>query len=216
MEYGIQRRSVYLTPPQEPDDLDYLLDAFDDEEVWSMFGHSTPARAHMARLDAEQRVIRGIIRRVEDDRRIGFALLFSPPDWLGLEHRFGSWEYGIVIRERRDRDGFRAIQASDAMTHYVVDHLGLVDWWWRIRDDNHPSRAIARRMGYRSVGVWSTGQNRYAFYRMTRDAWERRRARLERGEAQHPSPEGACFLTLEGPPYMPIRAGAPPPDMGDR
>jgi RimJ/RimL family protein N-acetyltransferase len=153
-------------------------------------------------------MVRGIIRRVEDDRRIGFSLLFAPPDWLGLEARFGTWEYGIVIPDRRDRDGFRAIQASDAMTHYLVDHLGLEDWWWRIRADNRPSRAIARRMGYRSLGVWTTGRHAFAFHRMPRAAWERRRARLERAEAENPSPGGAAFVTLEGPPYIPVRGGS--------
>ncbi len=204
MEYGIQRRTVYLTPPLDDDDRTYILQAFDQEEVWSMFGHSGPARAHMERIEAEGRWVRGVIRRVADDRRIGFSLLFHPPDWLGLEQRFGAWEYGIVVPERADRDGFQAICASDAMTHYVVDHLGLWDWWWRIKEDNRPSRAIARRMGYRSLGAWSTGANRYVWYRMPKAAWLERRARLDRAERTHPSPGGASFLTLEGPPYRPI------------
>lgn len=202
MEYGIQRRNIYLTPPRD-DDEDYLLDAFDEEEVWSMFGHEGPARGHMQSVLAQERVVRGIIRQVGDQRRIGFSLLFAPPDMLGLEQRFGSWEYGVVIRDPKDRDGFRAIAASDAMTHYCVDHLGLVDWWWRIREDNRPSRAIARRMGYRSMGIWPAGPYTFAFYRMTQAIWERRRARLDRAEAKNPSPGGASFLTLTEPPFDP-------------
>lgn len=207
VEYGIQRRSIYLTPPTE-DDQAYLLDAFEDEEVWSMFGYAEPAKEMMTRRVAEGRVVQGIVRRVEDDRRIGFSLLFAPPDWMGLEKKLGHWEYGVVIPDKKDRNGFQAIQASDAMTHYCVDHLGLIDWWWRIREDNGPSRAIARRMGYRSFGIWEAGSNRFAFYRMTRAVWDRRMAKLERAEKASPSPGGAVFLTLPEAPYEPVREEA--------
>lgn len=205
MEYGIQRRSIYLTPPMG-DDLDYLVDAFEEEDVWSMFGYDGPARERILSLERERTIVRGIIRRVEDDARIGFSALFPPPEMFGLEARLGKWEYGVAILDPRDRNGWAAIQASDAMTHYCVDHLGLVDWWWRIRADNRPSKAIARRMGYRSLGAWSTGRHTFSFYRMTQAVWDRRLGRIRRAEVTHPSPGGCPFLVLPGPDYRPERA----------
>ena len=39
--------------------------------------------------------------------------------------------------------------------------------------------------------------------RLDRPGWERRKAKLDRGEETHPSGLGSTFLTLEGPPWVP-------------
>lgn len=196
MEYGIQRRHIYLVPA-EPEDLDYLFDAFLSREVWEMFGFEGPAKALMKERHAEGNLIVAIIKLVEGRRRIGFGVCYPPPLFMR------QWEYGLVIPEPKDRDGFSAIAASDAMTHYLFDHLQLEVAFWRIRADNGPSNAIARRMGYRPFGVWRVGDHRFKFYRMTPDLWAARRERLFRGEERHPCGLGAPFLTLTERPYAP-------------
>jgi RimJ/RimL family protein N-acetyltransferase len=196
VEYGIQRRTIYLIPPSE-EDLAWMFDHFDAEDVWQMFGFLEPAKAEMIARYEKGNVVVGIIRRVDTKKRIGFSICFPPIAFLS------QWEFGIVIPDPLERDAFSAIYASDAMTHYMFDHLRITDGMWRIRADNAQSNALARRMGYKPFGVWKVGEHRFNFFRMTTDIWTARREKLERGEEKSPSGLGAAFLTLCDPPFDP-------------
>jgi RimJ/RimL family protein N-acetyltransferase len=187
MQYGIQRRNVYLVPA-EPADLAYVFDAFDDREVWEMYGFEAPSRKHIEEKHREGNLVVGVIRRVADRSRIGFAVVFPPPLFL---HQ---WEYSIVIRDPKDRDAFSAINASDVIAHYIFDHLRIPDGMWRIRADNRPSNAIAKRMGYKPCAVIKVGENRFNFYRIDQQIWGKRRDRIGTDD----------FLTLTAPPFEPV------------
>lgn len=198
MQYGIQRRNIYLVPPNAKD-LAYMLDSFDQTEVWEMFGFEGPSKKMMKMRHKKGNLLIGIIYRVDDRKRLGFAICYPPPVSL-----FDSgWEFGVVILDPKDRDAWCAIAAGDAMAHYLLDHLRVEHAMWRIRTDNRASNAIARRMGYRPAGRWSVGDHKFDFYRMNQDIWRKRRERLDRQEEKHPSGIGATFLTLMDAPYEP-------------
>src|SRR4051812_48889803 len=79
VQYGIQRRSIYLIPPSG-DDAAWLFEQFDDKEVWQMFGFQGPSRARMIAKHAEGNLVVGVVRRVETKRRIGFVIIFPPTE----------------------------------------------------------------------------------------------------------------------------------------
>src|SRR5687768_15715049 len=70
VEYAIQRRRVYLTPA-DPDDFEYVLDAFQKKELWQMFGFTGPGRLRIIELREGGNLVLGILRRVDDRKRIG-------------------------------------------------------------------------------------------------------------------------------------------------
>jgi RimJ/RimL family protein N-acetyltransferase len=199
VEYGIQRRSIYLVPPT-PEDLEWMFERFDDEEVWTTFGFKEPGRAYMRAKHAEGGLVVGIIRRSMDEARIGFVVVFppSPP--------FFTWELGFAIPDRRHRDAYGAIHAADAMTHYMFDHLRIESGMWRIRDDNRASHALMQRLGYRPYGLWDVNGAFFSFFKIDRELWAKRLEQLDRGEDAHPSGLGDTFITLAGPPpFKPTR-----------
>lgn len=203
MEYGIQRRSIYLIPPGA-NDLEWMLDQFEKEEIWKMFGFAGPSRALIKERRDKGTLVIGIIHRVTGAKRIGFIVCFPPTA------PFDAWEFGAAIPDQKERDAFSAIHAADAMTHYMFDHLRIERGMWRTRDDNHASNALARRIGYRPYAAWEVEGVRYQFFRMDRPRWEQRLDRLDRGEERSPSGLGDLFVTLPGPPYAPkpLRSGA--------
>ncbi len=208
MEYGIQRRGIYLVPPDD-DDLGWMLAQFEDEEVWRNFGFEGSGRLAMLRAFRRGETVTGILRRTHDRARIGFVVMF-PPD----EHR-DYWEFSYAIPEVADRDAFSALSSTDAMAHYMFEHLGVEAMGWRVRADNRAAHAVVRRLGYQPFEDRVLGGHAYTFYRLSRAGWAKRRAKLDAGEAQHPSGLGATFLTLAEPPFeptpLPERAPEPAP-----
>ncbi len=200
MEYGIQRRRIYLVPADE-DDLACVLEAFDLEEVWDMFGFPGPSRFKIMRAHRAGQMVLGIMKRVEDRRRVGFVVMFPPTK------DFDFWEFGYVILDPADRDAFSALCATDAMAHYMFDHLRVDAMGWRTRADNRAADAVVRRLGYQPFGAWEVDGHHYTFYRLDLEGWKKRVAKLEAGERTHPSGIGDVFVTLADPPYEPIDPG---------
>ncbi len=196
MEYGIQRRNIYLTPPQD-DELDWFYCCFDVPEVFEMFGFDGPGRMRMMRAHRMEQLVVSILRRAEDQKRIGFVVMFAPTE------RFDHWEFGYAIPEVSDRDAFSALNATDAMAHYMFEHLRVHAMGWRTRKDNRAADAVVRRLGYKSHGKYEENGHSYVLYRLDPEGWAKRRARLDRGEAKHPYGLGDTFLTLPEPPYTP-------------
>lgn len=198
MEYGIQRRSIYLVPAS-PEELEWMFELFDSHrQVWEMFGFDGPGRKVIEERHREGNTTIGIVKRVETGARIGFAIVFPPTALMD------AWEFGFYITEG-ERDAFSAIHTADAMSHYMFDHLGCEPGGFRVRADNAASTAVIRRLGYRKYGTWDVGEHDYDFYRLTRARWEARRAKLVAGEETHPSPAGVAFLPLDGPPFQPVK-----------
>jgi hypothetical protein len=200
LEYGIQRRTVYLTPPID-DDLEWFFRQFDNEEIWSMYGYTEPSRDRIRTRYEEGNVVLGIARRVRDKKRIGFGLLFPPtPEYDG-------WEFGNAIPDHNDRDAFSAMAINDVIAHYAFEHLHISHGRYRIRADNRNAEVIVRRMGYRPNMLMDINGHRYKFFRATPEIWQKRRDRIDRGEAAHPSGHGGPFLLLPEPPYEPAPMG---------
>ena len=197
MEYGIQRRSIYLIPPSKTD-WSWFYEQMDREENWSVFGWPGPARVPMMRAVRLERVVVGMLYRVIDRTRIGFVVMFPPTG------EFDFWEFAYAIPCPDDRDAFSALSATDAMAHYMFDHLRVEAMGWRTREDNRAADAVIRRLGYRSFGAWAIGGHQYTFYRLDQEGWARRKRTLEAGEARRPSGLGAVFKTLPEPPFDPL------------
>ena len=194
MEYGIQRRSIVLIPPDD-DGLAWIFSEFDREEIWQMFGLTGPARMRILRAHRSGDLVVGEIRHAKDHRRIGFVVVFPPTA------DFDFWEFSYAIPDPKDRDAYSAMSASDAMAHYMFEHLRIEPLCWRTRADNRASDAVIRRIGYESFGAWEVDGHPYTFYRLDRDGWAKRRRKLDLGEARHPSGIGGTFATLDAPPY---------------
>lgn len=200
MEYGIQRRKTYLVPPTD-DDLIYLFNAFNLDFVWQMFGLPGPGKMRIMRGYRSGNLVVGIMKRIEDKKRIGFVVMFPPTE------DFDFWEFGYAIPEPADRDAFSALNATDAMAHYMFEHLRVEAMGWRTRADNRAADAVVRRLGYKPFGSWKVDDHDYTFYRLDQAGWEARAARLKRGEEKHPSGIGDVFVTLPEPPYEPVIPG---------
>ncbi|MBI4821891.1 MAG: GNAT family N-acetyltransferase [Deltaproteobacteria bacterium] len=194
MEYGIQHRSIYVVPPS-PEALEWILDSFEQREIWSMFGFEGPSRALMAERRAAGNLILGVIHKVETEERIGFAVEFPPVPPLNM------WEFGIAVPDPKHRDLKSAIEAGDAWAHYFFDHLRMEEGAWRIRADNASSMALATRMGYRPYLIWDMGGVKQQFFRMDQARWAERLAQIQQEEDLLATGED-LFVTLE-PPFRP-------------
>lgn len=198
VEYGIQRNSIYLTPPTK-DDLKYMFKSFNAEEVWGMFGWDGPSEKEIKKRHKKNNLIVGMIRRVSSGARIGFTIGFPPPRMLD-----NYYEFAAVIVERSDRDAFSMISSADAFAHYVFDHLQQPAIVWRVRADNRAANAIARRMRYPASARIVSGNHRFIIYRVTTAIWEKRRASLDAAVSKAKVSAGSTFVTLLDPPYEPV------------
>jgi len=191
VRFGIQRRKIYLTPPADSE-LEWLREALNREEIWSMFGFSEEAGSDIVARYRSGAVTLGFIRRLECFDPIGFLLVFPPTDELPM------WEFSFAIVEASDRDAFSAISATDAMFYYLFEHQRLAALAWRVRTDNRASDAIVRRIGYTPLETRRIGEFDYTFYNLYPEDWEKRKAHLERNAKQQ-----AIFIVLPAPPYTP-------------
>lgn len=197
MEYGIQRRNIYLAPASDEEVL-WFCEQFQRPEVWEMFGMDGPSQMVLLRFVRAGDTVVGILWRAYPQKRIGFVVMF-PPD-TGRDY----WEFGYAIPDPNDRDAFSAMYSTDAMAHYMFEHLNVEAMGWRTRDDNRAADAVIRRLGYVVDKELESQGHMYRFYRLDRDGWQKRRAKLDRGEESHPSGLGSTFLTLPGPPFVPV------------
>jgi RimJ/RimL family protein N-acetyltransferase len=195
MRYGIQRRTIYLEPAIG-DDQTWMYRQFDRDEIWQMFGLPGPARLRVMRAHRTEQIVAGIIRRTSDRQRLGFVTMFAPTA------DFDFWELGYAITEPEHRDAFSALSATDAMAHYMFEHLGVEAMGWRTRADNRAADAVIRRLGYKAFGAWALDGHDYTFYRLDRPGWAARRAKLDKGELA--APGIGVFRKLDGPPFVPI------------
>jgi RimJ/RimL family protein N-acetyltransferase len=194
MEYGIQHRSIYLTPLGS--EIDWLADQLDREDIWRMFGYEGPSGAVIRAGHASGEIVLGVIRRVRDRKRIGFVMCAPLP-------LFGTWELMIGIPDPADRDFFSAIHSMDALGHYIVEHLGITSAMARIKENNRASLAVAQRLGYDRFFRNEIRGETYRFYTLSAAAWFERRKKLDQAEAASPSGLGATFAMLDGPAFEP-------------
>lgn len=198
MEYGIQRRSIYLVPP-DAESLEWIFRCFDDPIIYTELGLSSASGAELRRRHAEGDHVFGSIMSAPSRARIGFAVVFPPSP------AFDAWSFSYAIPEARHRNGFNALHATDAMSHYMFEHLRVDAVGFETREDNAAAGAIVRRLGY-PPGETSRIEGRtFRFYRVTRAAWAARRAKLDANELKYPSGIGGTFVKLNAP-FLPVIA----------
>jgi RimJ/RimL family protein N-acetyltransferase len=206
VKLAIQRRGILLAPPDERLDLPWLFSQFEDPAIWEMFGFNRSGRARIMRGLRRGELVVGILHRIAPRKRIGFVVMFPPPPPPG---RIDYWELGYAIPDPADRDAFSALSATDAMAHYMFEHLRVSAMGWRTRADNRAADAVIRRLGYQPYETIQVDGHPYTFYRLSQEGWAARRAKLDRGEAEHPSGTGATFVVLKEPPWTPVERTQP-------
>ena len=186
MKFGVQRRSLCLTPIAW-DEREWLYAHLDDPNVFGWFGFSSPAGASIRRRHDAGNLVVGIMRRAGHFPPIGFVILFPPTD--ELPH----WELSYAVTDRTRRNAFFAIHASDAIFHYMFDHLKVEAVGWRTRADNRPALAILRRLGYPTTETRRGERHTYLFSRLGRSDWADRQRKL----GDEP------FVLFPEPPFQP-------------
>lgn len=197
MAYGIQRRTIYIVPPNR-DDLRWIFEQFHRQEILEMFGYAEMGPHRMPEVYESGCLVMAIIRRVVSRKRIGFVVMYPPAG-------FNFWEFGYAIPDAAERNAFDALNATDAMAHYMFEHLRVPKLGWRTREDNVAADAVVRRLGYKMAHNFEELGHHYRIYELDQEGWARRRARLDRGEKAHPAGIGGTFAVLRAP-YEPILA----------
>lgn len=195
MAYGIQRRTIYIVPPDR-DDLRWIFEQFRRSEISDMFGYGEHGPMRMPELYEQGCLVVSVVRRVQSRRRIGFVIMYPPAG-------FNFWEFGYAIPDESERNAFDALNTTDAMAHYMFEHIQVPKLGWRTREDNAAADAVVRRLGYRMSHIYEEAGHKYRIYELDQQGWARRRARLDRGEQRHPSGLGGTFVVLRAP-YEPI------------
>lgn len=202
MRFGVQRRHIYLAPPTGLDRF-WFTQQFDRPDIYPMFGFPQPSAKIMGLRLSEGELIVGIIRLVRNEARIGFVLMYPPSEHVEF------WEFGYAITSPKHRDAYAAMNAMDAMAHYMLDHLQVPLVGGRTREDNAAADAIVRRLGYKHIRTQPHADKNYFIYTLDPHGWVRRKAKLVLGEGLKPSEGGAAFVTLPEAPYHPVRKNPP-------
>lgn len=172
--YAIRRRTIYIAPPTYHDLL-WIFDQFHHREISEMFGYQALGPIVMPRMFRSGSLVISVVHRSEDGKRIGFVIMYPPAG-------FSFWEFGYAIPDPADRNAFDALNATDAMAHYMFEHLQVPELGWRTREDNQNADAVVRRLGYEQKGEFEQGGHRYRLYRLDQAGWARRKAKIARGE----------------------------------
>jgi RimJ/RimL family protein N-acetyltransferase len=167
MKFGIRRRTIDLVPPSD-DDVEWVFASGGSE--------SEKTRAAAKSAYRAGKFVIGVIRRNNDDKRVGYVLLI--PSSL-IATAGGNWDFTIMIPDPADRDLFSAVHACDAISHYMFDFGKIKAAIWRIREDNVRAQLLGKRFGYPSQGMVEEGGHRYHLFLLDRDMWRERKAKLE-------------------------------------
>ena len=197
MDYGIQRRGIYIVPPAK-EDLQWVARSFENKSIADSFGfYKENAQEVFLNRYNNRDLIVAIIRRVADRQRTGFVIMYPPvmEEW---------WEFGYVIPDPKHRNAFDALNTTDAMAHYLFDHLNVVGIGWRQEAINTSAISIVKRIGYEVKEQRLIDDRPYNFYAYRRDRWEQRVQKLKRAEEKNPSGLPGLFVTLF-PPYEPLQ-----------
>jgi RimJ/RimL family protein N-acetyltransferase len=191
---GIQRRTVYLVPPSAAD-LEWMFDQFHHPEISEMFGYHHLGGPIMIYRYSAGTLVAAIIKLVATRERIGFLVMYPP-----AELRF--WEFGYAIPDPEHRNAFNALNATDALAHYMFEYLEVSLLGWRTREDNHTADAVVRRLGYPPGERIEELGHGYTLYRLNRVGWMKRREKLESGEARQQNGRSAFYVLPS--PHVPI------------
>jgi hypothetical protein len=191
MRLAVRRRSVVLEPASSTE-LHWIFQSFNDPETWRSFGYEGPAMAKAVWSYLERPIVVATIRRAgcESEGPLGFVWIYGP---LGDDHGF---EFSYRITERSARDGFTALFATDAASHYMFDRVGIELGRFRVEDTNLAAHAVVRRLGYLAAGTVESAGIRLSLFELDRERWIARRNKLEETARARGEP---CFEVYERP-----------------
>ncbi|MBQ4821199.1 GNAT family N-acetyltransferase [Aquimarina sp. MMG016] len=160
----LKGENIYLRA-LEPEDLDFVLEVENDEQIWEMSSTQTPyskfvikqylENAHKDIYEVKQ--LRLVIC-TNDNHTLGLIDVF---DFDPTHNRAG---VGIVIAEAEDRGKGYGAEALELLMDYCSTHLHLHQLYANISEDNYNSIKLFENKGFRKVGVkkeWNLVGNRY-------------------------------------------------------
>ena len=138
----------------EPEDLDFLYQLENDEQIWEISNTITPyskfvlkqylENAHQDIYDAKQ--LRLVICEQESQRVLGFIDFF---DFDPKHHRVG---LGVIIAEANDRGKGFAAEAISLCISYGKKQLDLHQLYANISEDNLASIALFEKLRFQKTG----------------------------------------------------------------
>ena len=173
MRFSVQRRSIRLDPATDSD-IQWIATQYNDEKMWTMFGFDGPARQSAMASYFQNKCIIGVIKKTQDDSRIGFVNLMKS------ESSIDSWQFIYAISKASERNAFNAIFALDAIAHYAFDHLNIERIEWSVRSDNAASLAVIRRIGYEPYTLRKVEGVKYLNFEVNLTRWKSRKKSLYR------------------------------------
>lgn len=167
---SLKGKEIYLRA-LEPEDLNFLYDIENDENIWELSHTQTPyskyilkqylENAHQDIYEAKQ--LRLVISN-HQDRSLGLIDVF---DFDFKNKRAG---IGILIKEAEDRGQGYGKQALELLIGYCFSHLDLHQLYCNISEENQASIQLFINQGFKKVGLkrdWvyngKTFKNEYLF-----------------------------------------------------
>lgn len=161
----LQGNNVYLRA-LEPEDLEFIYDVENDENIWEVSNTITPyskflirqylENAHQDIYEAKQ--LRLAICRQNTSEAIGLIDLF---DFDAKNKRAG---IGIIIQNEANRNSGFGKEALGLMIDYAFGQLQLHQLFANIGTDNKASLALFVTFGFQKIGVkkdWNFTNNAF-------------------------------------------------------
>ncbi|WP_203293078.1 GNAT family N-acetyltransferase [Luteirhabdus pelagi] len=150
----LKGEKIYLRA-LEPEDLEFLYQLENDEEVWYVSNTSNPFSKHVLKQYLENshrdiyeiKQLRFMICTVEEERSVGCVDLF---DFDPKHKRAG---VGVVIAKAEDRKKGYAYEALQLLEKYGKRHLSLHQFYASIPETNERSLALFKKAGFEQTGV---------------------------------------------------------------
>ena len=149
---SLKGKNIYLRA-LEPEDLDFLYQLENNEDVWEISGTTTPYSKHVLKqyLDNAHRDIYDVKQLrlciCKENRVIGFIDLF---DFDPQHHRAG---VGLIILEKNERNNGIGTEAITLLSDYAFKTLGLRQLYANVIEDNAASLHLFKKMGFDEVGI---------------------------------------------------------------
>jgi len=138
----------------EPEDLDFLYELENNQDIWEISGTITPYSKHALKLylDNAHRDIYEVKQLrlcicAMDDEVIGLIDLF---DFDPKNLRAGM---GIVVLEEQHRNKGVGAQAINALCRYAFSILNLRQIYANVGEENTTSIHLFEKLGFKQVGI---------------------------------------------------------------
>lgn len=149
----------------EPEDLDFLYDLENANEVWEVSGTTTPYARHVLKLYLEN-----AHRDIYDVKQLRLCITSVMGERLGLidlfdfdpKHRRAG--LGILIAEEKHRNKGIGKEAVELLCDYAFDTLDLHQLFANVGADNKRSIHLFKKLGFVQAGLkedWNYINGRY-------------------------------------------------------